>query len=125
MATQYEQYQPLVGAQVNDQPSCSIWYIQTRLGRGDYKVGRLVAYVEKLIEGWDFPKPFPRMKAKKLVCDVSDKSQWPREAVDQWLFDYLPPHTAAALDAAAAANAAALMDARAGHLRLIKGGKAA
>lgn len=125
MATRFSHFDHLVGANGNDEPSCSIWYIQNRLGRRDYKVGRLVAYVEKLIECWNFPKPFPRLKAKEIVCDVSDKSQWAREAVDQWLFDYLPTDAAAALDAAAFANAAAQMDQRAGNLQLIKGGRAA
>jgi hypothetical protein len=121
MAAHFLHHQPV--AHGNEEPVCSIWYIQQRLGRRDYKIGRLVAYVEKLIDCWNFPKPFPRLKGKSLVCDVSDRSQWPREAVDQWLFDYLPPDTHAALDAAAFATAAKQMDARAGNLRLVKGGR--
>lgn len=126
MASQYtQQIFGSLGHSEPTTPACSIWYIQQKLGRRDYRVGRMVTYVAKLIEDWNFPQPFPRMKKGKLVRDVSDKSQWARDAVDQWLFDYLPPDTAAALDAAAFATAATQMDARAGHLQLIKGSKAA
>jgi hypothetical protein len=119
MATRFQ----TVPAAEDDQPSCSIWYIQLQLGRRDYKVGRMLAYVRGLIATHDFPLPFPRLKKGALVRDVSDKSRWPRVAVDTWLADFLPPDATAALDAAALQAAAETMDARAGHLQLIKGGK--
>jgi hypothetical protein len=109
--------------QAADAPSCSIWYIQLRLGRHDYSVPRMLTYVSQLTEQYQFPRAYPRMKAGKLVCDISDKSRWPREAVDQWLADFLPPDTVAALDAVAMAAAAAQMDGRAANLRLVKGGR--
>lgn len=109
----------------DDEPSCTIWYIQLHLGRHDYSVRRMLAYVAKLIEKHDFPQPFPRMSKGDLVRDVSDKSRWPREAVDQWLHDFLPPDTHAALDRAAQAAAAQAMDGRAAKLQMIKGGKGA
>jgi hypothetical protein len=116
---------PPLGVTIPDQegPSCSIWYIQLKLGRHDYKVDRMCAYVAKLIEGYDFPKPFPRLKAGDLVTDVSDKSRWSRETVDQWLHDYMPPDAQAALDRAAMNAAAEQMDGRAAQLQLIKGGR--
>lgn len=106
-----------------DQPSCTIWYIQLRLGRHDYSVARMCTYVQLLIAEQDFPLPFPREKRGKLVRDVTDKARWPRTAVDHWLDDFLPPATTAALDAAALQAAAETMDTRAGNLQLIKGGK--
>jgi hypothetical protein len=107
-----------------DQPSCSIWYIQMKLGRHDYSVRRMCTYVQLLISAHGFPLPFPRETRGRLVRDVSYKSRWPRSAVDVWLADFLPPETNAAIDAAAMRAAAETMDNRAGQLQLIKGGRA-
>lgn len=108
---------PLPGADA-DEHSCTLWYIRRRLGRTDYSGDRMVAYVSALVDGHDFPKPFPRMKRKQLVEDVAIASTWPRAAVDQWLLDWLPPDAGAALDAAARREAADTMDARAASLQL-------
>ena len=104
--------------------SCSIWYIRERLARRDYSVERMARYLNSLIADYGFPKPWPReKKGGGLTIEVSDKSRWPRLAVDQWLEDWLPPDAAAAAEAAARARAAAEMDGRACHLQLVKGGR--
>jgi hypothetical protein len=105
-------------------PSCTIWYIQLHLGRHDYTVARMCAYVRKLIEDYDFPKPFPRLKkGGDIVEAVSEKSRWSRTAVDQWFHDYMPPDAQAAADRVAMNAAAQEMDGRAAQLQLVKGGR--
>jgi hypothetical protein len=106
-----------------DQPSCTIWYIQLRLGRHDYSARKMVTYVTLLIDCEGFPQPFPYERAGKLYRDPAIQSRWPRVAVDQWLADWLPPDTTAALDAAAKRAAADVMDDRAGNLQLLQGGR--
>lgn len=106
-----------------DQPSCTIWYIQLKTGRHDYSVDRMCSYVAKLIDQHNFPKPFPRLKKRDLTTEVSDKSRWPRFAVDQWLEDWLPPDAAIAAERERQAQAAATMDTRAARLQLVKGGR--
>ncbi len=107
-----------------DQPSCTIWYIQLRLGRHDYSPRKMVTYVTLLIDCEDFPKPFPYERAGQLHRDPAVQSRWPRVAVDQWLADWLPPDTSIALDVAAKRAAADVMDSRAGNLQLVQGGRA-
>ena len=104
-----------------DQPSCSIWYIQMRLGRKDYGIGRMATYLNAMIADHGFPKPFPHMRAGTLIDAVTPQSRWQRAAVDNWLFDFLPPDAASAADAAARASAAAEMDVSASNLRLVRG----
>lgn len=110
---------PLPGADA-DEHSCTLWYIRRRLGRLDYGADRMVTLVTGLIGQHGFPPPLPYLRAKELVQDVSDKASWIRSAVDQWLFDFLPPEAGAALDAAARRQAADEMDARAANLQLGK-----
>lgn len=120
------QFPPLgvVAPTEEDGPSCTIWYIQLKLGRGDYSVPRMVRYVEGLIAHHGFPRPFPReKKGGGLTEAVGDKSRWPRAAVDQWLEDWLPPEAAVAAERARQAEAAATMDSRATRLQLVKGGR--
>lgn len=125
MASQFQPYEPGATAPTDpdDAPSCTIWYIQLKLGRRDYSVARMCVYVDALIAQHGFPQPFPRVSRGKLTTTVSAKSRWPRFAVDQWLADWLPPDAAAAAEAAARNRAAAEMDGRACHLQLVKGGK--
>lgn len=106
--------------------SCTIWYIQLQLNRRDYSVGRMARYIQGLIDEYSFPRPFPReARGGTLTTAVSDKSRWPRHAVDQWLSDWLPPDAAAAAERAKMAAAANTMDGRAMHLQLVKGGRRA
>lgn len=105
-------------------PSCSLWYIQLRLGRHDYAVRRMCRYVTVLIAEHDFPTPFPCLRRGRLATDVCDKSRWPRDAVDAWLRAWLPPSAGASLDAAAQSAAAREMDGRAAQLTLVRGSRA-
>ncbi len=104
--------------------TCTIWYVRRRLGRQDYQRIRLIRLIEQLIAQMGFPPPLPQLSAGELVADVTLNSAWNRPAVDAWLDDRLPPENAAALDDQAKAAAAAEMDAAAGNLRLVAGGRA-
>lgn len=106
--------------------TCGLSYIRQRLGRDDYKSGRMVTYVSRLIEKRGFPQPLPSMSVRKpdLIDGVTVNSRWLRPAVDQWFDDFLPPAAALALDEAARKAAAADMDAAAanlGRLRVVGG----
>ena len=101
-----------------------IWYIRRRLGCTDYKDRRLVRYVGLLVREKGFPPPLPILVGLTLEDGVTMKSRWLREGVDAWLEDFLPPDNAMSVDRAAMAAAASEMDAAAGNLRLIRGGRA-
>ncbi|WP_374414266.1 hypothetical protein [Novosphingobium colocasiae] len=105
-------------------PTVNILYIRRRLGALDYKASRLVRFVSLLVSERGFPPPLPRLIGQQLTHDVTEKSHWLRHAVEAWLDDFLPPDSAMSIDRAAMAAAAAEMDAAAGNLRLIRGGRA-
>ena len=105
------------------EPVCTIWHIARALGRTDYGYRRLCAYVQQLVDHFNLPRPYPVMVRGRMVEAVTKDSRWNRQAVDQWLFDFLPPDSAAALDAAARATAAQDMDQAAFGLKLIRGGR--
>lgn len=110
-----------------DEPTCTLWYIQNRLGRSDYGERRMVTYVTLLIREHDFPPPLPTLRRGILTRDVVARSRWIRTAVDAWLEDFLPPANAEALDKAARRAAADDMDEAArnlGRLTLVQGGRA-
>lgn len=104
-------------------PTCGVVYVALLFGRTDLGPGRIVRYVQGLVDDYGFPKPYPALHARAIVDHVVATSRWSREAVDQWCSDWLPPDTAASLDAAALAAAGAEMDAAAGNLKLIQGGR--
>ncbi len=103
----------------------NLWFIRRELGQEGYSDRRTVTYVTKLIAEHDFPPPLPAMrKGNVLTSDVTINSTWPRAAVESWIESWLPPGAAAAIDKKAQAAAAAEIDANAGNLRLIRGGRA-
>jgi hypothetical protein len=106
-----------------EKPTCSIFYISLKLGRDDYTPARMTRFVQKLVDERGFPKPYPLLRGKNLIEDCNTRSRWSRDAVDLWLHDFLPPEAAAAADAATIAAAGADMDANAGNLKLIRGGR--
>lgn len=108
----------------DDEPTCNLFYIRRQLGRQNYGERRMVSYVALLIEQHGFPPPLPTLVRHKLVRGVTVDSRWHRAAVDAWLGDFLPPANFAQVDRAAMAAAAEEMDANAGNLRLIRGGRA-
>lgn len=110
-------------AEVDPPRTCSILYIRRETGQTHYKERRLVTYVTLLIAEHGFPAPLPALVGGKLTTRVTTGSEWLRDAVDQWLDDYLPPRTAAAMLDAAQESAAKQMDASASNLRLVRGGK--
>lgn len=103
--------------------TCTIWWIRARLGRRAYGDRRLVRFVALLIADEGFPPPLPALRGQRLDKSVTTASVWIRSAVEAWLADWLPPASAAALDAAACRQAAAEMDEAAATLRLIDGGR--
>ena len=107
-----------------DAPTCTIHFVRNALGRSDYGDAKMVSYVEKLISDYGFPPPLPSMKGKDITGDVTPGSRWFRDGVLAWLADFLPPDSAAAVDRHAQAAAAEEMDAAAGNLRLVAGGRA-
>jgi hypothetical protein len=117
----------LSSAEDADEPTCTLYYIRRRLGRPDFKEGRMVKYVGLLIAEKGFPPPLPDMVGKRLVEHVTVRSRWLRHAVDAWLEDTLPPDNAGQVDKVALQAAAADMDAAAfnlgGGLRVIAGGR--
>lgn len=127
----------LPAAEQDDRPTVSIFWLKRALCPESFRDRRLVAYLTLLIDQHDFPPPLPslvRLKrepgargiaspSQRLTSDVTMNSRWRRDAVDVWLADFLPPDAAAALDGRARAVAAAEMDAAAGHLHLIQGGR--
>lgn len=102
-----------------------IWYLRRRLGVTNLKSIRLRRYFTLLISEKSFPPPLPAMVGKRLLSEVTTQSQWIRHSVEAWLDNFLPPENAVQVDNAAKLAAAADMDAMAGNLRLIRGGKAA
>lgn len=110
--------------QPDAEPTYPLLALRRLLGRRDFKTGKLIKYVTALIESEGFPKPLPSWNQRKgLVRDVVDDSRWIAAGVDAWLADFLPPDLSAAIDSAAMAAAADEMDAMAGNLRLIQGGR--
>lgn len=111
---------PLIEA---DADTVTLWHIKRRLGAtGSDK--RICAFVTELIDKKGFPPPLPAYSARRVVEHVIKHSRWIRVAVDTWFDNFLPPEASAAIDAAAMAAAAADMDDRAGHLRLVGGREA-
>lgn len=113
----------------DDEPTVGVDWIMRRAGRrqGKHRYGpaRQVAYLNLLISECGFPPPYPELVTGKngapdrLVTEVTPSSQFPRNAVEAWFEDYLPPASAAAIDDRARAAAAHDMDAAAGNLRLV------
>jgi len=102
-----------------------IWYLRRRLGVTNLKETRLKRYFSLLIKEKSFPPPLPAMVGTRLLSEVTTRSHWIRHSVDAWLDNFLPPENATQVDNAAMKAAADDMDAMAGNLRLIRGGKAA
>ncbi|TCM42074.1 hypothetical protein [Novosphingobium sp. ST904] len=102
-----------------------IWYLRRRLGVTQFKSTRLKRYLSLLISEKSFPPPLPAMVGHVLRNDVTVTSQWIRNSVEAWLDNFLPPENAAQADQTAMRAAALDMDANAGNLRLIRGGKVA
>jgi hypothetical protein len=103
-------------------PTVNLTWIRKQLGfRASDDL--LVTYIEALIEQREFPRPFPHLARGGMLSDDIHpmKSEWIRAAVEAWLASFLPPSAAAAIDAAAAREAAADMDAMAGNLRIVGG----
>lgn len=103
--------------------TCTIWYVQRRLGRQDYQRARLLKLLDQLIAQMGFPPPLPQLRGGRLTTAVSLSSSWNRPAVDAWLDGQLPPDNGAAVDEQARQAAAADMDAAAANLRLVAGGR--
>lgn len=123
-------HSPMLGAidaEDADEPTCTLSYIRRRLGRLDFREGRMVKYLGLLIQDRGFPPPLPDMIGSRLVLTVTPRSRWLRPAVDAWLEDTLPPDNAGQVDHVARQAAAAAMDAAAfnlgGPLRLVAGGR--
>lgn len=97
-----------------------------RLGQEKHPNGRVSSapwrrkHIAALIKNAGFPHPLPS-GSRLTVCN---RSRWLREAVDQWFEGQNTPEGLAAAHAAAAREAAADMDGRAGNLKLIQGGRA-
>jgi hypothetical protein len=96
-----------------------ILFIKRELGRQTYGPGRLVKYVQLLVDERGFPPPFPEMVRDQLVDTVTEHSAWRRAPVEAWIEDQLPPPNADAMEARAAAAAAADMDNAATSLQLV------
>lgn len=118
----------LPAALADPRATCDLTYIRRRLGRQGWGDRRTCTLVQQLVDHRQFPAPFPSTqgKARELTDAVTGNSTWLRAAVDQWFDGYLTPAAGAALDAAAMAQAAQDMDARAGQLGALKlvGGRA-
>ena len=111
--------------QPEPEPTYSFYALRRLLGAGGQSNGRFTSYVTALIASDGFPKPLPCwIQRTGLVRHVTDRSRWLAAGVDAWLADFLSPDLSAAIDAAACAAAAEEMDAAAGTLRLIAGGRA-
>lgn len=112
----------------DQEPACTLWWVRTRLGRGEMSDPRFVAYVQGLVDECGFPPPFPsKLKGQPLTRAVTAHSTFRRDAVEAWIDSFLPPACAASLDAQAMRAAAEDLDARAaqlGNLKLIDGGRA-
>ena len=106
------------------EPTVDIGFIRRALGKKSMGSPTFIALLQALISQRGFPRPFPDFRGGKLVETVTGRSTFPRAAVEAWLDNYLPPEAIAANEAAARAAAAADMDAAAGNLRLIRGGRA-
>jgi hypothetical protein len=106
-------------------PTVGLPFIMRELGKRHYGLGRQLAYVTLLIAEEGFPPPFPTLVKRRkgaperLERGVTSDSQWPRPPVEAWIEDFLPPGSAAALDARAQAAAADEMDRAAGNLQLV------
>ncbi|WP_310532536.1 hypothetical protein [Novosphingobium sp.] len=110
--------------QPDPEPTCTLPWVRLQLGAQELTSGRLVRYVGLLIAERGFPPPLPNFSQRTGLSDeVTKDSRWIRSAVEAWLLDFLPPANAGAVDAAAMKAAAAEMDAAAGNLRLIQGGR--
>ena len=110
------------GADYRADPTCTISYIRTALGRHKYGERRMCTYLRALIAGHGFPRPLPTLHRGQVTLDVVADSRWQRAAVDSWIADFLPPDAAAALDREAQRLAAAALDQAAtglGNLRLV------
>jgi hypothetical protein len=117
-------------------PTYGVGDIVRRLGQEQHgtRVRSLnwqLGYIRDLIAQARFPQPLPlpiRDRAtgtRTLSADVHRGSRWPRQLVDQWFEDLLPPGAGAA-DAAEQRAGEAIMDerARALGLHMIDGGAA-
>lgn len=105
----------------NAENTCSIHYVKRALGVHRMSDRRAADYLSLMVEHHGFPPPLPCLVAKKLVTQPHPNSQWIRDAVDLWLFDWLPPEAAAALGRIDQDEAAAEMDAAAANLKLVGG----
>jgi hypothetical protein len=99
-----------------DAPACSLWYIQLRFGRHDWSPERMARFVQQMVAERGFPRPWPYLRGTAMIDRATVKSRWPRDQVDRWFTDFLPPSAQAA--------AALAMDANAAWLQLV-GGRAA
>lgn len=108
-------------------PTVGLPFVMRELGARNMGLPRQITYAELLIAECGFPPPLPCLVGKKgaqtLTRAVVRDSQWRRAPVEAWIFDQLPPASAAALDARAQAAAAHEMDAAAGGLKLFAGGE--
>ncbi len=103
--------------------TCTFYWVRRQFGQGarsrcsDNKFG---AFLEDLIENEGFPRPLPHPKhGGGIERGVTNRSQWIRAGVVEWLGDYLPPSAATAIDAQAMRSAADDMDAAARKLCLV------
>jgi hypothetical protein len=94
-------------------------FVKRELGKQTYGPGRLVKYVQLLVDECGFPPPIPEMVRDRLVHEVTEGSAFRRAPVEAWIQDMLPPANAAAIDARALSEAADDMDAAASNLRLV------
>jgi hypothetical protein len=108
-----------------DPPTCNLTWICRQLGHDGGEASQ-IRYAEALIALHGFPHPLPHLAHGGTVSRSihPTRSQWLRTGVEAWLADYLPPAGAAAIDAAAARDAAADMDNAALNLRLVGGTEA-
>lgn len=84
----------------------------------------LCRYFDKLIAEQGFPAPLPQLVKGRLYAGAHKNSQWMGDAVDAWLGTQAPPPLAPAINAAELAASGSRLDANAGNLRLIAGGRA-
>lgn len=80
----------LAGSNPRNAATCGLYDIAGRLGQAHRSAKWLTGYVDQLIAGAGFPKPYPLHHRGKLVTAAHGDSRWCRPAVDLWFDDQIP-----------------------------------
>jgi hypothetical protein len=109
--------------------TCSIFDVARCFGEDHRQIRSLVRLVQRKIDELGFPPPILDMAGPRGSeapgHAVTPRSRWMQAAVLAWFDDSLPPDHAAAASAYAIRDTERTLAARASHLQLVQGGRAA